>query len=80
MCPAAAVVVAGKAGKTGPGQTKPRLGTTGKPAKPKQLGSGPWRLPGGSRHSLNRGVWGGGAPPGNLAYVSKGYVGHTKWN
>ena len=32
----AAVVVAGKAGKTGPGQTKPRLGTTGKPAKPKQ--------------------------------------------
>ena len=37
---AAAVVVAGpgqgKAGKTGPGQTKPRLGTTGKPAKPKQ--------------------------------------------
>ena len=30
------VVVAGKAGKTGPGQTKPRLGTTGKPAKPKQ--------------------------------------------
>ena len=31
------VVVAGKAGKTGPGQTKPRLGTTGKPAKPKQL-------------------------------------------
>ena len=37
---AAAVVVAGpgqgKAGKTGPGQTKPRQGTTGKPAKPKQ--------------------------------------------
>ena len=37
---AAAVVVAGpgqgKAGKAGPGQTKPRLGTTGKPAKPKQ--------------------------------------------
>ena len=36
----AAVVVAGpgqgKAGKAGPGQTKPRLGTTGKPAKPKQ--------------------------------------------
>ena len=35
------VVVAGpgkgKAGKAGPGQTKPRLGTTGKPAKPKQL-------------------------------------------
>ena len=29
------VVVAGKAGRTGPGQTKPRLGTTGKPAKPK---------------------------------------------
>ena len=31
------VVVAGpgqaKAGNTGPGQTKPRLGTTGKPAK-----------------------------------------------
>ena len=26
----------GKAGKTGPGQTKPRQGTTGKPAKPKQ--------------------------------------------
>ena len=25
---------AGKAGKTSPGQTKPRLGTTGKPAKP----------------------------------------------
>ena len=41
---AAAVVVAGpgqgkagKAGETGPGQTKPRLGTTGKPAKPKQF-------------------------------------------
>ena len=33
------VVVAGKAGKTGPGQTKPRLGTTGKPAKPRQVGS-----------------------------------------
>ena len=37
---APAVVVAGpgqgKAGKTGPGQTKPRQGTTGKPAKPKQ--------------------------------------------
>ena len=37
---AAAVVVAGpgqgKAGKAGPDQTKPRLGTTGKPAKPKQ--------------------------------------------
>ena len=32
------VVVAGKAGKTGPCQTKPRLGTTGKPAKPKQGG------------------------------------------
>ena len=33
------IVVAGKAGKTGPGpgQTKPRLGTTGKPAKPKQF-------------------------------------------
>ena len=31
----AAAVVAGKAGKTGPGQTKPRLGTAGKPAKPK---------------------------------------------
>ena len=30
---------AGMAGKTGPGQTKPRLGTTGKPAKPRQLGS-----------------------------------------
>ena len=30
-------VVAGKAGKTGPGQTKPRLGTTGKPAKPNKL-------------------------------------------
>ena len=28
---------AGMAGKTGPGQTKPRLGTTGKPAKPKQF-------------------------------------------
>ena len=27
---------AGMAGKTGLGQTKPRLGTTGKPAKPKQ--------------------------------------------
>ena len=27
---------AGKAGETGPGQTKPRLGTTGKPAKPRQ--------------------------------------------
>ena len=26
------VVVAGKAGKTGPGQTKPRQGTTSKPA------------------------------------------------
>ena len=37
---AAAVVVAGpgqgKAGMTGPGQTRPRQGTTGKPAKPKQ--------------------------------------------
>ena len=37
---AAAVVVAGpgqgKAGMTGPGQTRPRRGTTGKPAKPKQ--------------------------------------------
>ena len=31
------IVVAGKAGETGPGQTKPRLGTTGKPAKPKQF-------------------------------------------
>ena len=31
----------GKAGKAGPGQTKPRLGTTGKPAKPKQ---GVWSL------------------------------------
>ena len=30
----AAAVVAGKAGKRGPGQTKPTLGTTGKPAKP----------------------------------------------
>ena len=30
----------GKAGKTGPGQTKPRLGTTGKPAKPKQASFG----------------------------------------
>ena len=29
------VVAAGKAGKTGPGHTKPRLGTTGKSAKPK---------------------------------------------
>ena len=29
------VVVAGKAGKTGPGQTKPRQGTTSKPAKPR---------------------------------------------
>ena len=40
---AADVVVAGpgqgKAGKIGPGQTKPRLGTTGKPAKPRQVGS-----------------------------------------
>ena len=40
---AAAVVLAGpgqgkagKAGETGPGQTKSRLGTTGKPAKPRQ--------------------------------------------
>ena len=33
------VVVAGKAGKTGPGQTKPRQGTTSKPAKPRQAGS-----------------------------------------
>ena len=32
------VVAAGKAGKTGPGHTKPRLGTTGKQAKPKQAG------------------------------------------
>ena len=36
------VVVAGpgqgKAGQTGPGQTKARPGTTGKPAKPKQGG------------------------------------------
>ena len=30
------VVIAGKAGKTGPGKTKPRRGTTGKAAKPKQ--------------------------------------------
>ena len=30
------VVVAGKAGKTGPGQTKPRQGTTSKLAKPRQ--------------------------------------------
>ena len=29
------VVVAGKAGKTGPGQTKPRQGTTSKPARPR---------------------------------------------
>ena len=29
----------GKASKTGPGQTKPRLGTTGKPAKPKLAGT-----------------------------------------
>ena len=28
---------------------------------------GPWRLPGGSRHSLNRGGLGGGAPPSELA-------------
>ena len=28
-------VLVGKAGKTCPGQTKPRLGTTGKPAKPR---------------------------------------------
>ena len=28
---------AGRPGKAGPGQTKPRLGTTGKPAKPKQF-------------------------------------------
>ena len=35
---AAAVVVAGPGqGKAGPGQTKPRLGTTGKPAKPNKL-------------------------------------------
>ena len=34
------IVVAGEAGKTGPGQTKPRLGTTGKPAKPKQAALG----------------------------------------
>ena len=27
----------GNAGKVGPGQTKPRLGTSGKPAKPKQF-------------------------------------------
>ena len=37
---AAAVVVAGpgqgKAGMTGPGQIRPRQGTTGKPAKPEQ--------------------------------------------
>ena len=37
------VVVAGpgegKEGKTGPGQTKSRLGTTGRPAKPKQAKS-----------------------------------------
>ena len=44
---AAAVVVAGpgqgkagKAGETGPGQSKPRLGTTGKPAKPRQSDHG----------------------------------------
>ena len=30
-------VVASEAGKTGPGQTRPRQGTTGKPAKPKQF-------------------------------------------
>ena len=40
------VVVAGpgqgKAGKTGPGQTKPRQGTTSKPAKPRQAGLAAW--------------------------------------
>ena len=39
------VVVAGtgqdKAGKTGPGQTKPRQGTASKPAKPRQAALGP---------------------------------------
>ena len=30
----------GKAGETGPGHTKPRLGTTGKPAKPRQPAEG----------------------------------------
>ena len=43
------VVVAGpgqgKAGKTGPGQTKPRLGTTGKPAKPRYPARFPACLP-----------------------------------
>ena len=43
------VVVAGKAGKTGPGQTKPRQGTTSKPAKPRQAfwlaGQGFWLKP-----------------------------------
>ena len=34
---AAAGAGQGKAGKTGPGQTKPRQGTTSKPAKAKQL-------------------------------------------
>ena len=40
---------AGKAGETGPGQTKPRLGTTGKPAKPnaKQGGFNHQKSPGG---------------------------------
>ena len=35
---AAAVFVAGKAGKTGPGQTKPRQGTTSKPASQAKAG------------------------------------------
>ena len=47
------VVVAGpgqgKAGKTGPGQTKPRQGTTGKPAKPKQDFRVPWGAQSGSQ-------------------------------
>ena len=38
------VVVAGKAGKTGPGQTKPRQGTTSKPAKPRQAGVLPTKV------------------------------------
>ena len=43
--PVVAGAVPGKAGKAGPGQTKPRLGTTGKPAKPKQCFESPQVAP-----------------------------------
>ena len=57
------VVDAGKAGKTGPGQTKPRLGTTGKVALPSQ--SSP----------MDKGVRAG---PGTIIHPSRGKI-LMKW-